>query len=91
QGAAYPAVLMMTGATDGRVNPMHSRKMAAALQAASGSDRPILLRTDRQSGHGQGSSLATRIEMQTDILSFLFGQMGLHWSAGEPAGENAAR
>ena len=85
EGAPYPAVLMMTGATDGRVNPMHSRKMTAALQAASGSDRPILLRTDRQSGHGQGSSLATRIEMQTDILSFLFGQMGLHWNAGESA------
>jgi len=89
QGAPYPAVLMMTGATDGRVNPMHSRKMAAALQAASGSDRPILLRTDRQSGHGQGSSLATRIEMQTDILSFLLDQLGMRWSMGAQAGGSA--
>jgi prolyl oligopeptidase len=76
-GASYPAILMMTGATDGRVNPMHSRKMAAALQAASGSDRLILLRTDRKSGHGQGSSLATRIEEQADELSFLFDQLGM--------------
>jgi prolyl oligopeptidase len=80
-GTAYPALLMMTGATDGRVNPMHSRKMAAALQAATGSDRPILLRTDRKSGHGHGSSLATQIEEQTDQLSFLFDQLGMHWSA----------
>ena len=28
---------------DGRVNPMHSRKMIAQLQAASASDKPILL------------------------------------------------
>jgi prolyl oligopeptidase len=84
-GTRYPAILMMTGATDGRVNPMHSRKMAAALQAANGSDYPILLRTDKTSGHGHGSSLATRIEEQTDQLSFLFDQLGMHWSAGTQA------
>lgn len=81
-GTRYPAILMMTGATDGRVNPMHSRKMAAALQAASASDRPILLRTDRNSGHGQGSSLTTRIEEQADQLSFLFDQLDMKWNAG---------
>lgn len=85
-GTRYPAILVMIGATDGRVNPMHSRKMTAAPQAASGSDRPILLRTDRKSGHGQGSSLATRIEEQTDLLSFLFGQLGMRWSANAQAG-----
>jgi protease II len=37
----------------------------------------ILLRTDRNSGHGQGSSLATRIEEQADELSFLFDQLGM--------------
>ena len=62
-------------------NPLHSRKMAAALQAATRSDRPILLRTDRKSGHGHGSSLATRIEEQADQLAFLFDQLGMHWSA----------
>ena len=76
-GTKYPAILMLTGATDGRVNPMHSRKMAAALQAANASDQPIILRTDRNSGHGQGSSLMTRIEEQTDELSFLFDQLGM--------------
>jgi len=80
EGGPYPAILMMTGATDGCVNPMHSRKMATALQAADSSRGPILLRTDRNSGHGHGSSLAARIEEQTDQLSFLFDQLGMHWS-----------
>jgi prolyl oligopeptidase len=76
-GADYPAVLLMTGATDGRVNPMHSRKFAAALQAATGSGRPILLRTSANSGHGIGSSLDERIAERTDELTFLFDRMGI--------------
>jgi prolyl oligopeptidase len=76
---AYPAVLMTTGATDGRVNPMHSRKFTAALQAASSSGLPILLRTNMRAGHGIGSSLSDRIAEQTDMLSFLFDQLGMEW------------
>jgi prolyl oligopeptidase len=78
KGAAYPAVLMLTGATDGRVNPMHSRKFTAALQAATSSGRPVLLRTNKTSGHGIGSSLDERIAEQTDQLTFLFDQLGMH-------------
>jgi prolyl oligopeptidase len=77
KGVAYPAVLMLTGAMDGRVNPLHSRKFTAALQAATGSDRPILLRTSANSGHGIGSSLSERIAEQTDELAFLFDQLGM--------------
>lgn len=77
KGAAYPAVLMLTGAKDGRVNPLHSRKFTAALQAATSSDRPILLRTSANSGHGIGSSLSERIAEQTDELAFLFAQLGM--------------
>jgi prolyl oligopeptidase len=77
KGTAYPAVLLMTGATDGRVNPMHSRKFAAALQAATSSGRPILLRTSANSGHGIGSSLDERIAERTDELTYLFDQMGI--------------
>jgi prolyl oligopeptidase len=77
KGAAYPAVLMLTGANDGRVNPLNSRKFAAALQAATSSDRPILLRTSKTSGHGIGSSLDDRIAEQTDELMFLFDQLGM--------------
>ncbi len=81
KGTKYPAVLMLTGATDGRVNPLHSRKFAAALQVDNGSDHPILLRTDRQAGHGIGSSLAQRIAEQTDELTFLFDQLGMSYPA----------
>jgi prolyl oligopeptidase len=77
KGTAYPAVLMLTGATDGRVNPMHSRKFTAALQAATSSERPVLLRTNKTSGHGIGSSLDERIAEQTDELTFLFDQLGV--------------
>jgi len=77
KGTAYPAVLMTTGATDGRVNPMHSRKFTAALQAATSSGDPILLRTNMKAGHGIGSSLADRIAESTDMLCFLFDQLGM--------------
>lgn len=73
----YPAVLLLIGAHDGRVNPMHSRKFAAALQADSSSGRPILLRVDSNSGHGMGSSLDERIAEEADELSFLFAQLDM--------------
>jgi prolyl oligopeptidase len=76
-GTRYPAVLMLTGATDGRVNPMQSRKFSAALQAAAASGLPILLRTSMKSGHGYGTSLDERISQLTDELSFLFDQLGM--------------
>ena len=48
-GTAYPAVLMLTGENDGRVDPMHSRKMAARLQAATASTHPDPARDDERS------------------------------------------
>jgi prolyl oligopeptidase len=72
---------MLTGANDGRVNPLHSRKFAAALQAASTSGLPILLRTSASSGHGIGSSLSERIDQQSDQLVFLFDQLGMSWQS----------
>jgi prolyl oligopeptidase len=50
-GTVYPAVFMQTGATDGRVNPAHSRKMAARLQAATTSGRPVYLSIARRPWH----------------------------------------
>ncbi len=76
-GTKYPAILMMTGANDGRVAPYHSRKMTAELQAANKSDHPILLRTSTSAGHGIGTALSERIKQQTDIFSFLFAQLGM--------------
>ena len=76
-GTAYPAIFMATGAHDGRVNPMHSRKMVAALQAATSSGRPVLLAISDKSGHGIGSSLDVRIAQQADDFAFLFDQLGM--------------
>jgi prolyl oligopeptidase len=76
-GTAYPAVLFMTGANDPRVDPYQSRKMTARLQAATSSERPILLRASNDTGHGSGTPLAAEIEETTDMLSFLFHELGV--------------
>ncbi len=77
EGVKYPAVLLTTGENDGRVNPAQSRKMAARLQAATGSDRPILFRSTASAGHGIGTALKDRIAEQADVYAFLFDQLGI--------------
>jgi len=81
-GTKYPAVLMMTGANDGRVAPYHSRKMTARLIAANKSENPILLRTSSSAGHGIGTALSERIKQVADIYAFLFAQLGM---TGKPS------
>jgi prolyl oligopeptidase len=77
-GTRYLAVLMMTGANDGRVNSMHSRRFTAALQAAQADpSHPILLRTSQNSGHGIGSSMDEIIGQLTDQTMFLIDQLGM--------------
>ncbi len=75
-GVAYPAVLLSTGANDPRVDPYHSRKMAARLQAATSSGHPILLRTTDKAGHGMGSGLDETIALRSDQYAFLLDQLG---------------
>ena len=82
-GTAYPAILFLTGENDHRVNPMQSRKMTARLQAATGSDRPILLRTTSSAGHGIGTALDEEIEQGADYYSFLFDQLGIQYKPKE--------
>jgi len=79
-GTVYPAILFVTGDNDHRVNPMQSRKMIARLQAVSSSDRPILLRTSSNAGHGFGTALDERIEESADVSSFLFDQLGVRYT-----------
>jgi prolyl oligopeptidase len=76
-GVAYPAVLLTTGAKDGRVAPYESRKMAARLQAASSASAPVLLRTEETAGHGIGTALSTRVEEDADTYAFLVDQLGM--------------
>ncbi|MCK4373643.1 MAG: S9 family peptidase, partial [candidate division Zixibacteria bacterium] len=77
EGAVYPSILFLTGDHDGRVNPAQSRKMTARLQAATGSGNPIMLRTSSKTGHGGGTALSEKIELQTDIYAFILDQLGL--------------
>lgn len=78
-GTPYPAVLFLTGANDPRVDPMHSRKMTARLQAATSSEEPILLRTSMDSGHGGGTALTELIAQAVDVDAFLFWQLGVDY------------
>ena len=75
-GVKYPAVLLTTGINDPRVEPWMSAKMAARLQAATASGKPILLRVDYDAGHGFGSTKKQRNEQNADIYAFLFQQLG---------------
>jgi prolyl oligopeptidase len=77
-GSAYPAVLFTTGANDPRVAPWEVTKMAARVQAATRSGRPVLLRVDYDAGHGIGST-ARQYEAETaDLWSFAL------WQTGDP-------
>ncbi len=74
----YPAVLFKASESDGRVDPMHARKMAARMQAANTSDHPIFLRLETKAGHGQGKPTSKRIEEYTDTWSFIYRELGVH-------------
>ncbi len=81
-GTRYPAVLLLHGVNDPRVEVWQSAKMAARLQAATAADRdanPVLLRLDYDAGHGIGSSRSQRNTEIADIYSFLL------WQFDDPA------
>jgi prolyl oligopeptidase len=74
-GTPYPAVLLTTGVTDPRVAPFHVAKMAARLQAATSSDKPVLLRVDFDAGHGFGSTRSQQDREAADTYAFLLWQL----------------
>jgi prolyl oligopeptidase len=86
-GTHYPAVMVTTGMNDPRVVPWEPGKMAARLQAATGSGKPILLRVDYQGGHGTiGGTRAQAEVLDADQWSFLLWQFGVPgYQPTEPA------
>ena len=82
-GAPYPSILLTTGLNDPRVSSWEPTKMAARLQAATGSKNPVLLRIETDAGHGIGSTLSQRDRETADILAFLL------WRAGDPRYQRA--
>jgi len=77
EGAAYPSVMLISGDEDKCCNPMHARKMAARLQAATNSLRPILLEYKPKWGHLPVQPLTQRIEAVTDRLAFICHELGI--------------
>jgi len=76
-GTQYPALLLLTGVNDPRVTPGNSFKFAARLQA-SGTTKPVLLRTSMNTGH-IGTPLNARNQELADIYAFLFSQLGVKY------------
>jgi prolyl oligopeptidase len=77
-GVAYPGVLVVHGANDIRVDVWQSVKFANRLMRATAGGRPVLLRLDFDSGHGQGSSREQLQARTADSWSFVL------WQAGVP-------
>ena len=78
-GVPYPAVLFTVFDSDTRVDPLHARKMCAALQHATTGDvetRPVLLRRETDVGHG-ARSVSRSVALGVDQLSFLAAHTGL--------------
>lgn len=77
-GVRYPAVLLMHGVNDPRVDVWQSSKTAARFAAASANvkdGRPVLLRLDYEAGHGVGSTRLQRQQETADLYAFLFWQL----------------
>lgn len=85
KGTPYPAILLVSGTSDPRVNPGDSRRFAARLQSATSSGRPVLLRVS-SAGH-VGTALSGGLAQAADIYTFLFWQLGVDYRA--PKGDTA--
>ena len=68
-GVEYPAVLFTVFDQDSRVDPLHARKLTAALQSATASERPILLRREADVGHG-ARAVSRAVDLSVDTLTF---------------------
>jgi prolyl oligopeptidase len=76
EGVDYPATLLASFGGDSRVDPMHARKMCAALQHATPGTRPVLLRHEDGVGHGARAA-GRAVGLAADMLAFLAAHTGL--------------
>ncbi|MDQ1445758.1 MAG: prolyl oligopeptidase, partial [Acidimicrobiaceae bacterium] len=77
EGTAYPAVLFTVFEGDTRVDPLHARKLCAALQHATTADpddRPVLIRRETAVGHG-ARAISRTVDLQADVEAFLHHQL----------------
>jgi prolyl oligopeptidase len=71
----YPAVLFDSSDHDDRVDPMHARKLAAVLQTEQTGPAPILLRIEKNAGHGGADMVKQTVEKIADQYVFLDSQL----------------
>ncbi|HTJ76132.1 MAG TPA: prolyl oligopeptidase family serine peptidase [Acidimicrobiales bacterium] len=78
-GTAYPATLITTAESDSRVDPLHARKFAARLQAATSTpeERPVLVRIETRAGHGVGKPAWKQADEGADTWAFVLWQLGM--------------
>jgi prolyl oligopeptidase len=70
-------MLMLSADHDDRVDPSHARKFTAAIQHASSSKAPALLRIEQASGHTGADMVKKGVEKTADMLAFLAAELGV--------------
>ncbi|MEU6414657.1 prolyl oligopeptidase family serine peptidase [Microbispora sp. NPDC046933] len=75
-GVPYPAFLFTGAVTDLQTGEAHVTKMCAALQHATGGDRPILMRREPDTAHAASPASKERA-LTADILAFAGEHTGL--------------
>ena len=81
-GTCYSATLVTTADHDDRVVPGHSFKFTAALQAAQGCAKPVLIQIETKAGHGAGKPTSKIIEEQADRWAFLVRNLAVEGGGG---------
>jgi prolyl oligopeptidase len=79
EGVRYPATLFTVFDGDTRVDPLHARKLAAALQHASSAgpdEAPVLVRREKDVGHG-ARAISRTVDLVADTLAFTAHHTGL--------------
>jgi prolyl oligopeptidase len=74
QGVRYPSLLLSSADSDDRVDPMHARKFAAAMQHASAGG-PVLLRIQHNAGHGGADKIQELVDERADEYAFALAEI----------------
>ena len=74
---AYPAMLVTSGLWDSQVQYWEPAKWVAKLRALKSDDRPLLLRTNMEAGHGGKSGRFERYREVAEEYAFVLWQAGI--------------
>jgi prolyl oligopeptidase len=77
EGISLPTILVKCGENDSRVDPLHAKKFAAALQNDPWQKNPVMLFIDFESGHGSGQTIDQMIENISLEWRFVMNELGM--------------